>query len=399
MYYLFGDHKVLRNKSVSMTALPYRLCLFMYLVIIWAGVFPPVSNAVAESTDTADYGYLKTIVCIVPMTGEHSLLGDRTIKGVVAAREAFEKGYEYDIVVIDSGTTDINTAYKRALSEYNAAFIIGPLPGSGIDSTLFHRSDSDVPSVLFPLGSDAMSGPSVIRFYYPMEIQVRNLIEFIIRDRNIESFAVLYPNTRLGKTFSNIYERELRKRGRILAYRGSYEPDDLDISGELKWIESIRPDVIFIPDTASRSTVIIKQLVRDRNLFNTFFIGPNTWNSKAFLTYSDERIDGIIYKTLFTDFVDMSGKSWSDFESGFRGLYSDDPGAFEYGVFEITGLLMRLQREADQKKRGLMDLLSSKSGNYSGFKIMYSKNGTDIYLQPKLFTMENGKIKKLQNIR
>ncbi len=333
----------------------------------------------------------KKIVCVLPMTGEYSILGNKALRGVLVAKETFGSD-DYEIVVIDIGLTDVKSAFDEAFREYNPSFILGPVPNSQLGKLDSKDINNDIPVVVFPVGSEETVGvPNLIKFHYPVEKQAYQLVDFISNNKKISKFAVLYPDTEMGREFRDAYRDAVRQKGKSFVYQGSYDPYTLDIASEIQWIETVNPDVIFIPDGASRSSVVIKKLLRNRGFFNTFFAGPSTWNSEAFKRDIDSKIDGIIYKTLFTDFIDMNGESWSDFKQLYRELFGEDPSTFEYRAYLITSYLIRIDKEG-LRKESLLEKLRVNHDSGSDFKLRSNDKGIDIYPKPMIFTLKDDSI-------
>ena len=200
----------------------------------------------------------------------------------------------------------------------------------------------------------------------------------------------------MGREFAKYYKKALRKNGKLLSYKGKYNPDTLEIGTELQWMKSVKPDVLFIPDSASRSGTVIKKIIASRSLFNIFFLGPSTWNSVTFRRDVEGSIDGVIYKTLFTDFIDGNSDEWNEFETVYRKLFKDEPGTFEFRVYKITKLLLLLEKRTKTDGSELVKNLANGEFQIENYEINPSGDGIDIYPRPMVLTLENGQIKKVK---
>lgn len=366
--------------------LPRPISIIMLLIVL---LLPSLSAG--QDKELKIEKNSKKILCILPVTGEYSILGNMALRGVLAAKETSGSD-DYEVVVIDTGVTSVSSAFSKAVGEYDPAFLIGPVPNSQLEKLDPEDINKNIPVVVFPVGKEkVIPAPNLVKFHYPVDMQTYQLVDFISDNVGLSKFAVLYPDTEMGREFRDSYRNSVRQKGKSLAYEGSYDPYTLDIAQEIKWIETVKPDVIFIPDGASRSSIIIKKLLKNRGLFNTFFVGPGTWNSEAFKRDIDSKIDGIIYKTLFTDFIDMNGERWSGFKQIYRELFGENPGTFEYRVYEVTSYLIEIDKHG-RNGGSLLEKLSAMDEQGREYRIRQTENGIDIYPKPMIFTLKDGKI-------
>lgn len=336
------------------------------------------------------------IICILPLTGEYSVLGNMALRAVLAAKETVGGG-RYELVVIDTGLSDIPTVFDKALEKYDPSFVIGPLPSYQLEELKnISIKSSEIPVLVFPVEkNNNIRASNLVRFFYPADMQINELVDFISNNKRISKFAVLYPDNKMGSNFRDSYKSAVLRNGGSLTYEGAYNPNTMDISSELHWIETLKPDVIFIPDGASRSSIVIKKVLENRSLFNTFFIGPSTWNSDAFVRDIDTKIDGIIYKTLFTDFIDMESSEWKTFRRIYRELFAHDPGPFQYRVYSAASLLIDYDNKGDLSAP-LLDKLKNIDNAGKRYRIESSEKGIDIYPEPMIFTLMNNEVIRLK---
>jgi len=371
----------------------------VWLPVILIPLFLLVSNVISFADDNEKNlkDSIKKIVCVLPLTGNFGRAGHLALRGVAVANEILDKEDVHEVVVLDTGTENVKTVFEKALEEKNTSFIIGPVPYGETDNLGPLVNKINVPVVVFPLEKENFKAASnLVRFFYPLDKQAQVLVDFISANKNIFRFGILYPENRMGREFRKYYESALRRNGKLITYKGSYDPNTLDISTELQWIKSLKPDVIFIPDGASRSSTIIKKILENRSLFNTFFLGPSTWNSDAFKRDLDSKIDGVIYKTIFTDFIDTNSEEWTEFETIYKKLFNDEPGPFEYRVYKISKLLLSLEKTKKVRGTELVKKLANEDYAVEDFEINATENGIDIYPKPMVLTLENGVIRKVK---
>lgn len=353
----------------------------------------PVDSSGKESQNKEK---AKHIVCVLPLTGDYSVLGNMALRGVVTARETFGSD-EYELVVFDIGDRDVNDALAEINENYDPALIVGPVPDSKVEELSRKYVDHRTPFLTFPVISEyTEKWENLIRFHYPVEMQTYNLVDFVSTNKRLLKYAILYPETKMGNSFRKFYRKALMKKGKKLSFEASYNPDTLDIESEIIWLKNVKPDVIFIPDGASRSSVIIKKLAAKRILFNVFFIGPGTWNSPAFKRDLDDIIDGVIYKAVFTDYIDMNGNDWLEFSRSYRSLFGTDPGAFEFRVYSATAFLIHDVGIDSTSGKPVTEKLKKKITDGNGYDIEISENGVDIYPGAMMFSLEGNEVSRIK---
>jgi hypothetical protein len=67
---------------------------------VHAQVKPDAGNEESASKKVITFG------CLLPLTGEYRVLGDRALKGVLAAAESGHSGIQYRVVVKDIGDNE-----------------------------------------------------------------------------------------------------------------------------------------------------------------------------------------------------------------------------------------------------------------------------------------------------
>jgi len=280
----------------------------------------------------------KSFGSILPITGKYSQLGKRSLRGIRTAIQRTAQFGQYNVFVKDSKSTTegASAAYKQLTSEISPLFVIGPVPSNHLKFIEEANSVINQPIVIFPVFDANTHHENIKSFYLPVDKQVRTLVDFSLRDLNLKRFAVLYPDTGVGKIYSKQFSNYLNINGGKIVYSGGYNPDLSDLDTHIKWIESYKLDAIFIPDSAKNSTFVIKNIISDDDITNIIFLGPNTWNSEIFFNLSKNDFDGIVHKIIFTDFIDKDSEDWISFRTLYKTLFNEEPGSYEYQVYLAT---------------------------------------------------------------
>jgi branched-chain amino acid transport system substrate-binding protein len=336
----------------------------------------------------------KTLGCLLPLSGEYGSIGKKALKGVLAAAGVFGSDNGFQIVVKDySKGSGVREALEEIATKDGASVLIGPILSSSIKEISESVESLGIPTVVFPLSQNVSQGnPYLIRFSYSLEKQARVLATYAVQDINIKTFGILYPRTELGGLFKEAFIKSVRESGGNITYIGSYDPGLLDISAEIEWIKSRHPNAIFIPDGATHSAELVMKLRQESNLRDLIFLGPNTWNSQAFLKTVGVETNGIV----FTDFFFPGSKQWVDFNIKFRAAFNEDPGFLEYQVYEAVSLILHVLRTPLQKREDIKERILAFRDNPLFDITENIDESLEISPKPLILTLRNRQIVKVK---
>jgi len=316
--------------------------LLFLLTFLFIFPYNGISETSISETDNIDIDQptkiYRSFGTILPLTGKYSRLGERSLRGIRTAVEHTDQFGNYHVFVKDSKSTaeGASKAYTQLTSEINPLFVVGPVPSNHVEAIEKSNPIINQPVAIFPIIENKTHRKNIVSFYLPIDSQVKTLVDFSLRDLKLKRFAVLSPDTGVGKMYSDKFSSYLKRNTGKIVYRGSYNPDLSDLDTHIKWIESYKVDAIFIPDSAKNSTFVIKNIISDDDITNVIFLGPNTWNSEIFYNLSKDDFDGIVHKIVFTDFIDKNSEDWINFSNLYKTLFNEKPGSYEYQVYLAT---------------------------------------------------------------
>lgn len=325
---------------------------FVLITLMILTAFPPGAHAQVKPGAGNDESAPKKVItfgCLLPLTGKYRVLGEKALKGVLAAADSGHPGIQYRVVVKDIGDSEKRLAVSldELLNTPGLAFIVGPVPSKFIHAVSPRVNQKRVPALVFPVSeNEASGGPYIIKYYYPLEEQVRVLSGYAARSLGIRRFAILYPRTALGARMKELFASDVAESGGKLVYEGSYDPGSRDISGELGWISSAAPEAVFIPDGAASSAELILRLKREGKLRDVLFLGPSTWNGPLFMDLIGREIDGFVYRAVFTDVFYYGDADWNEYSSLSEGKFNEKPDIFGYQVYRALKLILSLNPES-----------------------------------------------------
>ena len=343
----------------------------------------------------------KTFGCLLPLSGKYQIVGEKALRGILTAANSMPPGAEYRIVVKDIGDSEamLRSAFKSLADRGDISFIIGPIPSKFIPAVSPWVNSKKIPAVVFPISeSESAGGPFIIKFYYPVEEQARVLAAYAVKELGVKSYAVLYPDTSLGRRMKGEFVKTLRAHGGNTVYEGSYDSTERDIEQEVMWIASEKPEGVFIADGSSASAEIILQLKKKGGLSDVLFLGPSTWNGSLFLDLAGKEIDGFVYRAIFTDFFYYGGTDWDDFLKRFESEQGDTPSFLEYQAYLATKLILTVD-SIDVPGKDLIGKLTN-LGSGPDYIVKKEKNGS-IRVSPRylILSVSDGELSQINKVR
>ena len=387
------------TEEPSLKTLSRLLLLFIFFILTGTlRIHPAYSQADSPSPQILPS---KTFGCLLPLSGQYKIVGEKVLEGILAAAESMPPGGEYRIVVKDIGDSDamLRGALASLTKIEDLSFIVGPIPSKFIPVVSPVVNSKKIPTVVFPVSEhESGGGPYVVKFYYPVEEQARVLASYAVKELGVKSYAVLYPDTSFGNRMKDEFIKSLRANGGNTVYEGSYDAKDRDLEEEVMWIASEKPEGIFIADGASASSEIIIQLKKKGGLSDILFLGPSTWNGQLFLELTGEEIDGFVYRAIFTDFFYYSGDEWEGFLERFRDKFKKEPSFLEYQSYLATKLVLSVA-SLDVTGKGLVQKLAA-LGNDPDYMVKRERNGS-VRISPRylILSVADGELSEINVVR
>lgn len=376
---------------------------YLLYALLCLSLYPVCSNA---ETPKPEYmpGPVKPRVvqsfgCLLPLSGEYRLLGEKVLRGALLAAESMTAGAEYRVTVKDIGGEALDSAVDEMAAAGDISFVVGPLPSKFINGVKPLVNSRNVPALVFPVADDeGEGGPNFIKFYYSLEDQVRTLSEYAVNELGVRKFAILYPATGYGRKMKDIFTETANGSGARVVYEASYGPDTSGVTGELKWIAAAGPDALFIPDGGAASAKIILALMHATDMREVLFVGPSTWNSPLFLNLVGKEIDGFVYRAIFTDYFFYGSREWRDFAAAFEAKFNQTPGSLEYQAYTAVRLILSVTGGKKMSTARIVGAIERQYGK-SGFEITREASGSyRVSAGFKILSVESGELSEVMRV-
>jgi len=261
-----------------------------------------------------------TVGVILPLSGIHQPFGERVLQGVQLAIKETEVSGKIPLISLairDSKGSpwEAEKAVEELVTKEKVIAIIGPLLSSTVERAVKKAQQMKVPLLTF--SQKEMKGDFLFQNSLMPSDQVQTLVDYAIKDLDLRTFAVFYPNSPYGLYFKNLFAQEVSRRGGKISGVVVYQEDQTDFSQEIKGFfkietilksdskrkkeEEFKPlrsvDGIFIPDTHDRVAMILSQMVY-YDVKGTF-LGTNAWNGPGLISTAGRAAEGAIFVDLF----------------------------------------------------------------------------------------------------
>ena len=181
------------------------------------------------------------IGCLLPLSGEYRLFGERALKGIQFAFQEFAAAHPgagtispVKLVIEDTGSdTHKAVSAARALADKKVAAVIGPL--LPFKEAIRELDNRHIPVIAICQEQDIPSlGKYVFRNFLTPQMQVESLVNYACADLGFRKFAVLYPDEEYGRVFANKFWDEILKYGGQMVGFESYNPAETDFAAPIR---------------------------------------------------------------------------------------------------------------------------------------------------------------------
>lgn len=380
----------------------------------------------------------QVIGAVLPLTGRHSNIGIRTLRGLELGLGITGKSKSpLKLAVIDSeGDPEMaKQAVRRLVVEDNVIAIVGSVLSKTALAVASEAELLGIPSVgLSQRTGLTETGKHVFRNSLTSAFQIKELVNVAMKQLNFKRFAILYPNDSYGIECANLFWDEVVSQGGSIRAAQIYDTKETDFNGAvqrlvgtfyiedrsdeyeknlLSWKErqeklkkkivEIPPvedllavavdfDALFIPDTPKAIGQIAPMLAYN-NIHNLPLLGTNLWNSPQFLQRGGRYVENSIFVDSFLP--DDPSFSRSPFYGEFMEIYGEPPGIFEIQAFDSGQILRKILANGAQSRAEMQDgLLSLRT--FPGALGPISMGDNREILRPLIpLTVTKGEIKKI----
>ncbi len=329
---------------------------------------------------------------LLPLSGPLAPLGRGALRGAIVGAGLFgDTDPGVRLLVADSrGDPEAAVEGVEDLAARGAVGIVGPLKGAAAVAAAARARELGVPLVA-PTPARGVAGDGVYRLYVSEEDEMAALVAYAVRSLALRRFAILYPDTELGRTYRDrFWDRVVAEGGEITGVEafsgrsadagvaiqkltGVYgltpeeirerflEEERLRLRRERELLEALgvsaaeaaeapevdeerlaeykpRPvvdfDALFLP-VPSVQAGQIAPLLPFHDVEGVTLLGIRAWNYPTLVEVGEEYVEGAVFAAEFHPELLQARQ----FVAEYRKDYGEDPGVLEAYARDAVALL------------------------------------------------------------
>ena len=368
-------------------------------------------NLIAEIKQKSIYSRY-TIGCLLPLSGSYRLYGNRALNGIELALNKFSSQSScpsIKVIIKDTESDPVKVVLAvRELFYENVAAIIGPVITA--EAAALEAQDKGIPIItLTQKDNITLIGDFVFRNFFTPAAQVKTLVSYAVKELNLSSFAILYPDENYGKTFMNLFWDEVIACGGKVVGVESYNSTHTDFSDPIKKLvglyydvpedlkntdaeagdekndgttigndahkydenieEEKKPkaivdfDAVFIPDAPKKAGLIIPQLAF-YDVTDAYLLGTNLWHSDSLIEMSRQYAQNAIMPDGF--FAESTSEEAMDFVRTFNKTFNRKPEFIEAVAYDTAMILFHMVSKPDIQFRSVLKNKLKKLTDFRG---------------------------------
>ncbi|MFN7728668.1 MAG: penicillin-binding protein activator [Bdellovibrio sp.] len=390
------------------------------------------AQEVLNQLETLNKVESRTIGVVLPLTGKHSVIAQKTLRGMQMGLGLYGKNVtSFKLAVVDDEANPdrARQGVERLVREDNVIAVVGSLLSKTASGVASKSAELGVPSIALSQKSGITDlGPTVHRNSLTSEMQVRLLVKQAMEELGMRKFAVIYPNDAYGVEFTNLFWDEVLSRGGQITTVQPYSPRETDFRYVVQrlvgtfyidaraeeyrlrmkeWSDNPRNksarasapdnllppivdfDAIFIPDSV-KSLGQIAAMLSFNDVKNVKLLGTNLWN----VTGLTKRAGNWSKDLLFVDsFVSSDpGYQNSAFVRDYKSLFNEEPGIFELQGYDSALILRQLISQGYSSRESLNRALGQLRDLPGSLARLTMTPDREIQRPLVMLTLENGKI-------
>ena len=350
---------------------------------------------------------------IVPISGEHSRLGNSIIKSVRLAINKIDDG-RIEVVPKDTGANPINALRaSKELYDQGVRVVIGPLFN---ESTKYLEELKDM--TFISLTNKIYGNPSNVISAGVNAISQVNTIKKFIKFRNLERSIFLIPKTDYKKEI----DLAIIKTNIKLKDKFYYDADPTLLTGQIEKLTRYSQRKQNLKDEIKRleNSLIQNKEKRIENLKKKDTLGGINFDSVIIADF-DESLKSVATSLLYTDisskrisyltlnqwfdesllketslqpiyFPSINKKNYDIFIDEYNSIYKSKPNQISFLSYDIVGLVYYLIYKNDFK---ISDNIFYKKNKFKGKIGIFEINKNVITHQLNFYSIENNQFKKI----
>lgn len=348
------------------------LSLAAAMLFLLAGIATPVMAAEERPV----------IGALLPLTGKQSVLGNRTLDGIIAGLGLFDRKQAVPVeLYIENYGSDpaaVSRAVAKLAEEYRVLAIIGPPEADAAREAAKAAQSMQVPLLaLSPVDAPEGSTDFVFSDQRSDQREAMTMAAYAVKDLGLSRLVVLYPDNAYGTAMMTAFRAEALRLGGKVRRVQSYKVDQTDFSNEIKKLAAIkapRPspkkkgveaakipppvldfDALYLPDAFRRVRMILPQLAF-HDVRGIQLLGTSQWYSPEGIRKEMDYFEGAVMTAPF--FAESNKPMVRNFADSLYGATGREPDYREALAYDTARMLREALRDRNAAdRRSLRDRL------------------------------------------
>jgi ABC-type branched-subunit amino acid transport system substrate-binding protein len=190
---------------------------------------------------------------------------------------------------------------KKLVEQDNVFAIIAPQGTPPVVATLDYLEPNKVP-MLFPFqGSPVTRGkPYVFSGMTLYDRQSRMMIDYLVGQRKLKTFGVLYQDDDYGKSFLGAFEKDLARHDLKLAAAESVKRGVTDVSAQIAKLRAAAPQAVFLVLTPGPGAQALKERQKI-GWTDTVMVSSGPLTDEKYLALAGDASEGVEGLSLWPD--------------------------------------------------------------------------------------------------
>jgi ABC-type branched-subunit amino acid transport system substrate-binding protein len=285
-------------------------------------------------------GARRSLGVLLPLTGEMGNVGQKVRQGM----ELAVKGAAVELTFRD--TRNDPGAAAQAVRDLGQGpgltAILGPLTAGVAQAAAEAAQVARVPLIAFSQKPGlTQTGDMVFQAFITPRQQVRALLRYTLGNLGLRKYAVLYPDSSYGRTFSQLFQEELEAQGGELDAQESYASGTHDFAPVLAVLKDAAAgaQALFLPDDPGMAAEVANSLASGPWKFARL-LGTNLMHQSHLTPAQATALEGMLFPDAF--YAGDPNPGVQQFVSAYRQQYGEDPDYLAAQGFVVARLLVKL---------------------------------------------------------
>lgn len=182
---------------------------------------------------------------ILPLKGKLAPYGRKALEGIIFAADMFtnSRGDKINLFVEDSGSSPwmASRAVEFLVKQRNVMAILGPLNSKEAQAVAEKAQELGVVNISLSSKTGlSQEGPYVFQNAITPEIQLANLVRFVVREKGIRRLAILGPSSSFGRDMADAFWDLVESHGGTIRGVEFYPPGATDFQDSIKSLVGLK---------------------------------------------------------------------------------------------------------------------------------------------------------------